>query len=308
MLCPYASRRSPDTSPDGLRRASEGCRRTRRADYGGLRRERLRPGGPAAASADPASSAATPFRARPRSRRGGAEPAGDETRWPHGRRRRPGGRRTCARSPARLRARRRLRVRNAGRWWRRTGQYARVGQQRGAGGADFAEGPHLADRRVVPQDEDDGARAGDPGVLVQRAPLASAPAGGVVMHRRRSGVRGRVGHREAAQGREVPGARRHHARRGAGDGRGAVPVPDHADRPAPARTAGRWGVRVHKSQSTCPSWGRAMSEWGSGPGVVPHGPAEVTSLTACPEPPRTIRAVPFRPTHRLSVRTPKLPP
>lgn len=219
-----------------------------------------------------------------------------------------GGCRTCARSPARLRSRCRVPVRNAGRWWRRTGQYARVGQQRGAGGADFAEGPHLADRRVVPQDEDDGARAGDPGALVQLAPLATAPAGGVVVHRRRSGVRGRVGHREAAQGRDVPGARRHHTRRGAGDRRGAVPVPDHTDRPAAARTAGRWGVRVHKSQSTCPSWGRAMSEWGSGPGVVPHGPAEVTSLTACPGLPRTIRAVPFRPTHRLSVRTPKLPP
>lgn len=46
----------------------------------------------------------------------------------------------------------------------------------------------------------------------------------------------------------------------------------------------------------------------SGPGRVPHGPAEVTSLTACPRPPQTIRAVPLRPTHRLSVRTPKLPP
>ncbi|SEP77770.1 hypothetical protein SAMN04487983_1001480 [Streptomyces sp. yr375] len=219
------------------------------------------------------------------------------------------------------------------RWWRgRPAQHAGVGQQRGARGADFAECPDLADRRIVPQDEDHRARAGDPGVLVQRAPLTAARAGRVVTHGRGPGVRARVRLGEAAQGRDVTGARRHRARRGAGDRRRTVPVSDHTDRPGAARTAGRGGVRVHKSQSTCPSWrrnrgsraergeqrkvrageGRAIGGWGTVRGWFRRGPPEMTSFTACPWPRGPFALCPLWRTSRLlrglSVRTPKLPP
>lgn len=150
----------------------------------------------------PPSAASGPFWSRAPARAGGAEAAGYEARRCHGGRGRgrtatgfPGRAVTCP--PTRLRG---ARV-PCGR--RRPAHHPRVGHQRGARGAHFAEGPHLADGRVVAQYQDDRARAGDPGAFVQRAPLPTAPAGGVGPHSGRSGMGGGMGLGEAAQGREV---------------------------------------------------------------------------------------------------------
>jgi hypothetical protein len=108
---------------------------------------------------------------------------------------------------------------------------AGVRRQRGTGRADLGQGPHLADRGIVPQHEQHRTRAVDPGPLVRRAPLPTTAAGRVGAYGRRSDVGRRMGFGEAAQGRDVARPGGHAAPGGAADRGGTVAVTCDANSP-----------------------------------------------------------------------------
>lgn len=119
----------------------------------------------------------------------------------------------------------------------RTAQDAGVRHQRGTGGADFHERPHLGNGRIVTQHEQHAAHAVHLAALVGRALRLPAGTGGVRVDGGRAGVRPDMGLGEAAQRGEVAGPRRHGAGRGAGDRRGAVAVAGDANGPCASRTS-----------------------------------------------------------------------
>lgn len=129
---------------------------------------------------------------------------------------------------------------------------AGVRHQRRTGGADFHQGPHLGNGRIMAQYQQHTAHAVHLTVLVGGALRLPTGAGGVRVHGGRAGMRPDVGLGETAQRGEVTGPRRHGTGRGARDRRGAVAVAGDADGPRASRTSrgrgfGVWEVQDRQS-------------------------------------------------------------